>query len=330
MMPSDDIIVKATTLTTQVQALIPKIWAARLEKNLRLQACLQQSLIVNNDLTVPDAGDTVYVPILPDLAAAVALTEGTDMTPIALNTATSIPLVPSEVGATIEITRKALDRMKYDGIGEIIDRLAYAMSLYIETRIASLYNATVPGTANSLNQVYANGKTSATITSADTFNDQMLLNGIEKLESLNNVPFEDGAFQCFITPSQWAALLQDTNTRQDLRWADPMPRLIDAPVGQGSLGGGYGRSKILGERGMLHGVRIIVTNYIQQDTENSVSVNNALLVAPRWAAIAYKRKPETVVDPTLYDMGRRRRFGVVADLDIELLHAERGVVLKSA
>jgi hypothetical protein len=83
-------------------------------------------------------------------------------------------------------------------------------------------------------------------------------------------------------------------------------------------------------RGMLHGVEIYVTNYIAQATENGVSVNKALLLAPRWAAVAYKRRPEVVVDPTLYDMGRRRRFGVVADLDIELIHNERGVVLCSA
>lgn len=322
MMPSDDIIIKATTLTSNVQALIPQIWASRIEKNLRKHAVLQQSLVVFNDLLAPGAGDTIYVPILPDLAAAVALTEGTDMTPIALNNASSIALVPSEYGVTVEITRKALDRMKYDGVAEIMDRLTYAMTLLIEGQIAALWNKAVPGTSNKLTQVYANNKTSANITTADTFNEVMLLNAIETMEAANNVPFEDGQFVAYINPAQWASLLQDQNVRNILQWSgagQASNRLTNGTVGM-----------LNGERGSLHGVRIVVTNYIAQNTENTVAVNKGLMVAPRWAAAAYKRTPQVVVDPTLYDMGRRRRFGVLADLDIELIHNERAVVLASA
>jgi N4-gp56 family major capsid protein len=308
---TDELIRKATTTTTQVQPLIPQIWASQLERNLRRRAVFEQSVVVNADLLAPGAGDTVYIPIWPDLAAATVLTEGTDMTPVLMSTATSVALKPVEYGVEVEITRKALDRMKYDGIAATMDRLAYAMSLAIEGAFANLYNAVVPGTATKLAVVYANGKTNTTITASDTFNDQLILNGIVSLQQQNNIPFEDGFWRLYITPTQYAALLQDTNTRQDLRWAAPQ-RLLN------------------GEVGVLHGCRVIVTNYIQQDTENTIQVNNAMLVAPRWSAIAYKRRPEVIVDPTLYDMGRRRRFGVVADFDAELIHAERGVVLKSA
>lgn len=322
MLPSDELVIKATTLTSNVQALIPQIWAARLEKNLRKLKVFEQSVVVNTDLLVPGAGDTVYIPILPDLAAAPALTEGTDMVPIALNNAMSIPLKPQEYGMVVEITRKALDRMKYDGVAEIIDRLGYGMSLTIEGAIASLYSAAVPGTMNTLPVLYANGKSSTTITNADTFNDACILNAVEVLESKNNVPFEDGYYRLYISPSQWMSLLQDSNVRNSLMWADSghgdAARLLD----------GYG--PLRNERGRLHGCRIIVTNYIQTDVENTVTVQNAMLVAPRWAAIAYKRRPEVVVDPTLYDIGRRRRFGVVADFDTELIHYERAVVIKSA
>src|SRR5258708_16309017 len=49
----------------------------------------------------------------------------------------------------------------------------------------------------------------------------------------------------------------------------------------------------------------ILSNYIPGATgnaaitENSIGVTKSLLVAPRWAAIAYKRRPEIIVDPTL-------------------------------
>lgn len=310
-MATDELIRKATATTTNVASLIPQIWAAQLERNLRKRAVFEQSLVVNTDLLAPNSGDTVYIPILPDISASVALTEGTDMVITSINNATSVALKPTEYGTTFEITRKALDRMKYDGAAALVDRLAYAMSQNIETLAASLYNAVVPGTATKLGDIYANAKTSTTITASDTFNDQLILLGIQNLQQQNAIPFDDGYWRLYISPSQYAALLQDSNTRQDLRWAAP-ERLLN------------------GEVGTLHGCRIIVTNYIQDDTENSIPVQNAIIMSPRWAAVAYKRRPEVVVDPTLYDMGRRRRFGVVADLDVELIHAERAFVLKSA
>jgi hypothetical protein len=173
-----------------------------------------------------------------------------------------------------------------------MDRLAYAMSQALNLGFASLYSASVPGTSNKMTKLYANSKATGTITSSDTFNDALILAGIQTLQQANNVPFPDNYWRLYINPAQWAALLQDTNTRQDLRWAAP-DRLLT------------------GEVGTLHGCRIIVTNYIQQSSEgagSAVTVNNAMLLAPRWAVIAYKRKPEAVVDPTLYDMGRRRRL----------------------
>jgi N4-gp56 family major capsid protein len=314
MLPTDELIRKATTTTTQLTKLIPQLWAAQIERNLRKQAVFEQSAVVNTDLLVPGAGDTVYIPILPDLGAAGQLTEGTDMSITTLSTATSVALVPVEYGVTVEVTRKALDRIKYDGAAAVMDRLSYSMSQAINVAFANLYNASVPGTSNKMTKIYANGKTTSTITSSDTFNDALILSGIQTLQQANNVPFPDNYWRLYINPAQWAALLQDTNTRQDLRWAAP-ERLLT------------------GEVGTLHGCRIIVTNYIQTSAEGSggaVTVNNAMLVAPRWSVIAYKRKPEAVVDPTLYDMGRRRRFGITADFDIELLHNERGVVLASA
>lgn len=323
MLPSDELIIKATSMTTQVQALIPQIWAARLEKNLRRRAVLQQSLMVFNDLMVPGAGDTVYVPILPDLAAASAQVEGSDITFTPLNTASSVALVPSEAGMGIEVTRKALDRMKYDGIAEILDRLSYSMSLLIEGRIAALYNAAVPGTTTVMTNVFPNGKSAATLLPDDLLNDRCILDAVTTLENVNNVPFEDGTFVLYVTPGQWASMLQDTNIRQDLRWAESghaSNRLTDGPIGMQN-----------GERGTLHGVRIVVTNHIKQVVlANGTVANQALLTAPRWAAIAYKRKPEVVVDPTLYDFGRRRRFGVLVDYDVQLVHAERAVVVQTA
>jgi len=327
-LPTDQLIKKATG-TTNLTALIPQLWAAMMELNLRRRAVLEQSLLVNTDLTVPNAGNQIFIPALPDIVAADALTEGTDQTPYAISNAASVSLTPSEFGKLVEVTRKALDRIKYDGMVALIDRLAYSMSIRIETNIAALYNATANGalpnsqvpfagtTLTAIPSLYPNSHTSANIVATDVMSASVLSTAVAKMQQFDNVPFPDGNYWLFTTPDVFQSLIMDANIRQDLRYAAP-GRLLN------------------GDQGVLYGTRIILSNYLPGATgntalvENTVNVVKSILVAPRWGAIAYKRRPEVIVDPTLYDLGRRRRFGVLADLDIQLLHAERAVVITTA
>lgn len=309
----DEIVRKATTTVATLQAIIPQFFADEIEKNLRKHEVMEQSVIVNETLTVPNSGDTVYIPLLPDLAAAGALTEGTDMTPVALSSATVVPLVPTEYGVTVEATRKMLDRIKYDGVAEVMDRLAYSMTLAKEAKFFALYNATVPGSGNgqSLTTQYPNGHASGTVVVTDTMSDLVVLSAVAQLEATNNVPFEDGFYRLYCTPNQYKQLIRDSDIRNDMRYGSP-------------------QKLFTGEKGAIHGCRIIVNNWIATPTENTITVAKAMLVAPRWAAIAYKRRPEAVIDPTLYDMGRKRRFGITADFDVQLVHYERAVVITTA
>lgn len=310
---TDELIRKAANdaTTSTLAALVNKIWGARIEKNLRKKQVLEQSILQFTDLLVPNAGDTLYVPILPDLGAASSLTEGTDMSITAFSTASSVAYVPTEYGITLEITRKALDRIKYDGAAEMIDRLSYSMLQTLENGVATLYNADVPGTSNAMTQIYPNAHTSSTIVSTDTFSDALMFAGVKQLLSTNNTPFDDSYWMLFITPKQWSDLIQIDAVRRDLHYAAP-----------GDI--------LTGEIGRLYGCKIFVTNWLAQPTENTITVNKALMVAPRWAGRAWKRRPGVVVDPTVYDMGRRRRFGIVADFDVELLHNERAVCITTA
>ena len=337
MLATDELIRKAYTTTTNLTQTIPAIWRRQLEKNLRYQAVFDSSIIDNTDLLGSD-GDRVYIPILPDLGMADALLEATDMTDIALNNSAVVPLIPTEYGKMVRITRKALDRISFDGIAEIVDRLSYSMALRLQTLIVTQWNKQVKdetgaevGANNGYFVVqYPNGKTSATITSADTFSGDCILSAVAAMENSLNVPFEDGYFRLFITPNQYKSLIDDQNIRQDLRWAAP-ERLIS------------------GEKGALHGCRIIVTPYLPQTAhpldpsttiytdgslncpaENTVNVAKAFLMAPRAIARAWKRRAEVVVDPTLYDAGRYRRVGVTADVDVKPLHAERMIVITTA
>lgn len=319
-LPTDELIQKATTMTSNWQTLIPQLWAARIEVNLRKTSVFMQSLTVFDDLLVPGAGDVLHVPWLPDLGPVPPLQEGVKMDIQAMPDSHEIPLKPTEYGMMYSVTRKMLDRIKYNGIGEILDRFSYSMQQTLETQCASLYKATVPGTTNGMDVLYANWKGAQTITPNDVMNDKLILDGLVRLRAYNNVPFPNGRFLLYITPAQWEALLLDANIRADLRFVDPgFLRDNNAPLN--------------GVIASIHGVDIIVTNYIQQSTEganNDVTVNNALLVAPRWACVAWKRRPEALIDPTLYDLGRTRQMGITADFSIDLLHYARALVLKSA
>lgn len=304
-------VAKADTTTANLSAITPQLWAGMLEPNLRKRESFQQSILQNTDLVGTD-GDRVFLPTLPDFDDSnMDLTEDTDMTPIALSNATSVQLVPSERGKAVGITRKALDRMKYDGMAQIVDRLAYAMSQKLENTISLLYSGTVPGAGTSMVVQRPNGKIATTIATTDTLNDAAILNAKAALDSANCVPFADGSYRLYISPSQYVALIQDSNIRNDLRYASPQVLLR-------------------GEVGSLHGVRIIVSNYVKTSTENAITVTNAMMLSERWAVCAWKRLPEMVIDPTVYDFGRRRKIGITADFDIELLHAERGLVLRTA
>lgn len=328
-LPTDALIKKAMTLQTNLQSLVPQIWASLMELNLRRRAVLEQSLLVNTDLTVPNSGDKVYIPALPDIVAASSLTEGTNVPSQILANASSVSLTPIEYGQMVQITRKALDRIKYDGMAAVVDRLAYAMSIRIETNIAALYNATANGalpnsqvvfggsTLTTIPSLYPNGHASGSIVSTDVMSASVLSTAVARMQQYDNVPFPDGNYWLFTTPDAFQALIMDSNIRQDLRYAAP-ERLLN------------------GDQGVIYGVRIILSNYLPGATgntgitENTIGVTKSLLVAPRWAAIAYKRRPEIIIDPTLYDLGRYRQFGVLADFDIQLLHVERAVVVTTA
>jgi hypothetical protein len=326
---TDALIKKATTLQTNLQSLVPQIWASLMELNLRRRAVLEQSLLVNTDLTVPNAGDKVYIPALPDIASADQLTEGTSQSATTLSNAASVSLTPIEYGKLIAVTRKALDRIKYDGMVAIIDRLAYSMSIRLETNIAALYNATagaalpnsqMPFGGASLTTIpslYPNGHASGTIVVTDVMSASVLSTAVARLQQYDNVPFPDGNYWLFLSPDAFQSLIMDANIRQDLRYAAP-ERLLN------------------GDQGVVYGVRLILSNYLPGATgntaitENSIPVVKNMLVGPRWAAVAYKRRPEVIVDPTLYDLGRLRQFGVLADFDIQLVHPERAVIVTTA
>lgn len=312
-----DEIVKAYTGTTSATEaeLIPEVLSNEIELALRENVSFQPSVLENTELE-GTAGASVFIPRLDDTGTVAALTEGTDISIISLDAADSVEYTPSEVGLAFGITRKALDRIKYDGIAIIVSQLGYAMTTYLESGIAKLYLGAVPGHAGeTVDQVYPNGHSSADVVADDAFSDALLLEGVTQLRENKVPPFPDGYYRVNITPRQYASFISDTNVRDTLHFASPQVILQ-------------------GEVGIYHNTRIVVSNWVDtvanEGAGANVKVHKAMLMSPRWAVIVWKRRPELTVDPTVYDFGRRRQFGITADLTMGLLHADRARVLASA
>lgn len=307
MDPIEALIAKALD-TANLATLIPKVWANQIEPNLRKRSVFEPSVVENTDL-LGQPGDIVHIPTLQDLSSAIAsLTEGTPMTAVQLDASTEVQFTPAEVGLTVKISRKSLDRLKYDGMAAILDRLGYAMSVKLNSDIAALYNATRQGDSATLANLYPNGHAAGTVVAGDVLDIKTFLKGIATLESSDNIPFDDGFWRWYIHPQQYKDLIQDATIRNDLRYAQP-------------------EVLIRGEVGVFANTRIIVSTHVKTATENTQTVYKSMLMAPRWAAIAWKRRPEVIVDPTLYDLGRTRQFGVTADYQVGLLHTERALVI---
>ena len=312
-LPLDAIVQKAITTSTNLATMIPEKWTQELEPNLRKRAVLQQALTEFTELE-GTSGDILHVPDLPDLGAAAAIAEGTDITVANLSNSAEVQLTPSEVAKGIGITRFAIDRLGYDGMSAIVERLAYSMSQYIESTIAGLWNSAVPTKGGTFSTQYPGGHATGTIVAGDVLSSAVIRTGVATMQSLDVMPFDDGTYMLFISPLSYGKLLADQDVRNDLRYGNTAPLFR-------------------GEVGVYANCRIILTNYLKTGAEgaaNGVPTWKNLLVAPRWAAVAWKRRPEVVIDPTLLDFGRRRQVAVISDLHIASLHTERALVLVTA
>lgn len=304
--------------TSTFNHLTPTLWSPQLERTLRRRSVLMPTLLENNDLLgVP--GDTIYIPTLPDTTGIFgSLTEGTDMTINHIDADSSVTLVPTEYGGALGFTRKVLDRLGYDGLASAMDQTAYDAAKYMNAQVAALYT----GLETATSEVFPGSSATsiATLTSTDTMDDQALLNAQLAFRKIDADSYDNGNYQLYLSPKQWNDFQGNSQIRSDIHYA--RPTYIVAGENQGN-------SYV----GTWHNIDIYCTNYILSSTTGTTGalpVYKALLLSPRWAVIGWKRKLSMVVDPTLYDMGRRRQFGITADYQIKLLHSDRAFVLETA
>lgn len=319
--PIEVLLAKAsgTTNSELFTDIVPTVWASQVEKPWRETAMFDQFAVPFGDLE-GKPGDELVVPLLPDTADLVAdLDENDDTVGVTQITAdSSVTLTPKEVGGGIAFTRFLTDRMQYDLIADSISQLSYSNSRVFQAKFASLYT----GLESASQKIYSSRSvTSINGTSAD---DILMLETMldigEDLRVANAEPFADGRYKMFLNPHQYRKLSGDSKYQRYIENSSLVAGEMSSSL---AIKGAY--------KGTFENIDIFVSNYIKGYTNtNGVTVYKGLLLCPRWAAIAWKRRPALVIDPTLYDFGRKRQIAILSDYAIKLLNSERAWVVETA
>ena len=195
-------------------------------------------------------GSTVSQPVMEALAPATgALTDGTDVTPVALDDS-AVTLTIYEYGNAVTTTR-FLDTVAFTDVtrgAAMAVGQNQARSLDLIIRAVAVAGTLV---------VYGGSATSrATL---DTTNDKITYAYIAQLvalaASMGIPPYEDGTYTTIVHPALFNDLAAMTEWKAVGEYSDPKLIYMGKP---GVLGNG-GRFK--GERGMLAGLRFVEHNY---------------------------------------------------------------------
>jgi len=247
----------ADTTTTEVDAVIPEIWSDEVEAAAQARRVARNFVKVNEDLK-NGPGDIVHIPKTGKINA-VALTEGTDITPTALEYST-LDLTPAPVGAGVRVTREAVEEARLDILRDATEQLGEALAQKedqdILEALAGATGAVLYGGAKS---------SSAELVLGDVLTTDLIASGVTEVRSDNYNPDV-----IFIAPEQERALLKDS-------------QFVDASK--------YGANEVVqnGEIGKYLGMKVIVTTNLPKVTDGAAGHKCLIFDSKHAGAIAIKR-----------------------------------------
>lgn len=276
----------------------PEEWSSAIEQVAREKNYfrrMQPSILVMDGVGVP--GNTMHIQKNAALSAA-SVTDG-DSVSISALSFTQIDVTAGIVGVSTQITLKQLRDQLTTVRDDVIMNLGTAIAEKEELDIITELETTTSA------EIYADGVTSGTITTANTYNVDLLNDGIVAM-------------------------------RQDKRKA---VNLIIHPVQEGDLRAlqqftdasylGSARVNETGFIGKFFGVDVYSSTNIGSVTENTVTVYKSLLLGERAAVLMDKKRPTIEMDRgSINDLSMT--FLAYADYGVQLLNDEAVRILKSA
>lgn len=290
---------KALTQTTDVPDIIPEIWSQTIEETAQERRVMRGLVVLNTDL-LDKPGDIAHVPKMSSLTA-ITLTEDVAIDPESMST-DEVQLIPTEVGAGVEITRKTLRRAYINVMEEATKELGNALA---QKEDRDIITAAVAG-AGSLLYPDDTYTTIDDITADDIFTVSLFKDAINILEGAN----APTPYRCLIHPAIKRSLMEDS-------------QFVDASQ--------YGGAEVIrtGEIGSYLGVSIFMsTNAPTEVNAGTIKVYTTLFWGARGIAHALKANPDFQED---YDpLKRTHVVASVMEYQAKVLNDYQVVVVKSA
>jgi len=273
----------------------PTIWSDAIEQVARESAIMPQFGVMDNRL-MGRPGEQINIAKNQAFTAA-ALTEGT-ATPVTTLAFGQVTVTVGEYGLAKQVSNLELAYSIDAVFGDITSNMGSALA---EKKDDVIIAAAVAGPYTSK---YADGVTSGAITAANVFNTDLVADGITAMRLQKRQPST-----LVINPNQENALMKDT-------------AFVDASI--------YGGREVVlnGEIGRYLGLRVISYTRVSSQTENSVTVYNALLLGPRPYVVAQKMAP-TIKWKEDSILDRATTFAASEAYGVSVLNSESIVVLKS-
>ena len=259
---------------------------------LRSQPLLR-SLADKRPVQMASPGSSVVFNIHQDMAQATsALTDGTDVTAVALSNTTNVTVTLNEYGNVVTTTRK-LDAFSLSDVDPAVANIiAFNMADSLDSVVAAVL------TAGITNVTRGGARTStATVASTDVITGAMVRRAATGLRTNNAVPRWGLLYGAYIHPEVAYDLRAEAGTGnfEDIR------KYSDDTVG----------NILTGVTGIVHGCYFIETPRVTVDTTGSAStrVFRTYIVGQQALAEAAAIEPHVVVGPVVDSLLRNRPVG---------------------
>lgn len=280
-----------TAASTSAGYINPDIWRAQIEDFAKAKLVVAP-LGVNETGLLGAAGDSLKVQFAASVTAA-AVAETASITPSAI-TYTQVTYTPSEKAVAIALTRKERIRAINDIMMDKTKDMGYALAKLKDSLILTELQS------SATTSLISNGVALSALASTDTFNTDLIANGVSSMESLDYQPK-----YLIVHPKCKNTLIKSS-------------QFVDASI--------YGgRETVLnGEIGQYLGLKVLTTTLIPANATKTDAYDNFIL-GDRAFGVAMKMGVTFNSD---YDVFTREfKLAAVEDYDIKALHTSAIVKL---
>lgn len=223
----------ANTDTTAISNLVQTAYDRLVEFNLRSQP-LFRTLADKKPAQQAMPGSSVVFQLYNDLTDATGtLTEGTDVTAVAVGNTTTVTATLAEYGNAVVATRKLRLLSLSDVDPAIADMVAFNMASSVDTLVQTELRNTTNKASIQSGTLTLSGAAVGSVTGTDVITSAMVRAVVAKLRANNVVPVKGQLFPCYIHPEVSHDLRKETGAAA---WRDPHNYSAPDAIWAGEIG----------------------------------------------------------------------------------------------